>query len=90
MKLPVIYASMLGTKNVMVLLHSKTVWYYELYMQAFLCVTVHYVIIKTFNTRNILNYKIEILSLWQHVSIQGTIFRPSLYVIHSFIHLFVQ
>jgi hypothetical protein len=38
---------------------------------------------KTFNTRNILNSKIQILLLWRHVSVQGTILRPSLYVMQT-------
>jgi hypothetical protein len=51
-----------------------------------LCVSIPvfyciYVIIKTFNTHNILNPKIQILLLWRHVSVQGTILRPSLYVV---------
>jgi hypothetical protein len=37
-------------------------------------------IIKTFNTRDTLNSKIQILLLWRHVSVQGTILRPSLFV----------
>jgi hypothetical protein len=44
------------------------------------CVSLYYVKIKTFNTRNILNSKMKILLLWRHVSVQGTILRPSLYV----------
>jgi hypothetical protein len=50
------------------------------YIYAFLCVIVYYVIIMTFNIRNILKFKNKIILLWRHISVQGNILRPSLYV----------